>query len=86
MERMIVVANQNITLSLPEEDLRAARVVAARRGTSVSQLLGRLLRELVERETGYAAARERSIARMHKGTDLGTGGHISWDRDSTHER
>ena len=46
------MANQNITLSLPEEDLREARVLAARRGTSVSQLLARMLRETVERETG----------------------------------
>jgi hypothetical protein len=49
---MATVANQNITLSLPEEDLREARVLAARRGTSVSQLLARMLRETVERETG----------------------------------
>ena len=49
------MANQNITLSLPEEDLREARVLAARRGTSVSQLLARMLSDLVEQETGYAA-------------------------------
>jgi len=57
------MANQNITLSLPEEDLREARILAARRGTSVSQLLARMLRETVERESGYDAARERSLAR-----------------------
>ena len=49
---MIVVSNQNITLSLPEEDLREARILAASRGTSVSQLLARMLRELVDQETG----------------------------------
>ena len=68
------VSNQNITLSLPEEDLREARILAASRGTSVSQLLARMLRELVERETGYARARDRSLARLREGTDLGTGG------------
>ena len=82
----IAVANQNITLSLPEEDIREARILAARRGTSVSQLLARMLRELVERETGYADARERSLARLREGMDLGTGGHIGWSRDSVHER
>jgi len=80
------VGNQNITLSLPEEDLREARILAARRGTSVSQLLGRMLRELVERETGYARARDRSLARLREGMDLGTGWHIGWSRDSVHER
>jgi hypothetical protein len=80
------VGNQNITLSLPEEDLREARILAARRGTSVSQLLARMLRQLVEQETGYADARDRSIARLLEGMDLGTGGQIGWSRESVHER
>jgi hypothetical protein len=54
------MANRNITLSLPEEDLRQARVLAARRGTSVSQFLARMLRETVERETGYDTAKNHS--------------------------
>jgi hypothetical protein len=83
---MSVMSNQNITLSLPEEDLREARVLAARRGTSVSQLLAEILRELVEQETGYASARQRSLALMRKGMDFGTEGHIGWNRDSVHER
>lgn len=83
---VIVVSNQNITLSLPEEDLREARILAASRGTSVSQLLARMLRELVEQETGYARARDRSLARLREGMDLGTGGHIAWSRDDIHER
>ncbi len=80
------MSNQNITLSLPEEDLREARVLAARRGTSVSALLARMLRDLVEQENGYASARERSLARLRDGIDLGTRGHIDWDRDDLHER
>jgi hypothetical protein len=59
-----VVSNQNITLSLPEEDIREARILAASRGTSVSQLLARMLKELIEQETGYARARDRSLARL----------------------
>jgi hypothetical protein len=80
------VANQNITLSLPEEDLREARVLAARRGTSVSQLLARILRETVERESGYDAARDHSLAVLREGMDLGTGGRMTWSRDDLHER
>ena len=80
------VQSRNITLSLPEELLREAKVVAARRGTSVSALLAGALSELVERESGYAAARERSLATLGKGLDLGTGGRISWGRDELHER
>ncbi len=80
------MSNQNITLSLPEEDIREARVLAARRGTSVSQFLARLLRETVERETGYDKARERSLAMLREGMDLGTNGRVTWSRDDLHER
>lgn len=80
------MGTQNITLSLPEDDIREARILAASRGTSVSALLARMLRELVEQETGYARARDRSLARLRDGLDLGTGGHIDWSRDSAHER
>lgn len=80
------MANQNITLSLPEDDLREARILAASRGTSVSQLLAQMLKDLVEQETGYARARDRSLTRLREGMDLGTGGQASWSRDSIHER
>jgi hypothetical protein len=79
------VTNQNITLSLPEEDLREARVIAARQGMSVSQLLARMLSDLVEQEKGYAHARARSLNRLREGADLGTRGHIGWSRGSIHE-
>lgn len=77
---------RNITLSLPEGVLREAKVVAARRGTSVSALLAGALSELVERESGYAGARERSLATLERGRDLGTGGKVGWARDELHER
>lgn len=77
---------RNITLSLPEEVLREAKVLAARRGTSVSALLAGALSELVERESGYTAARERSLAALGEGRNLGTGGRINWERDELHER
>lgn len=80
------MANRNITLSLPEEDLRDARILAARRGTSLSQLLARMLREAVERETGYDAARDRNLTTLYEGADLGTRGLPTWSLDELHER
>ncbi|AHY48339.1 Hypothetical Protein RradSPS_3056 (plasmid) [Rubrobacter radiotolerans] len=77
---------RNITLSLPEETLREAKVLAARRGTSVSRLLAETLSELLARESGYAAARERALAGLDRGLDLGTGGEVGWSRDELHER
>ena len=46
----------------------------------------RVLRETVERETGYDAAKERSLALLREGTDLGTSGRVTWSRDDLHER
>jgi hypothetical protein len=80
------MASQNITLSLPAEDLRRARILAAERGTSVSRLLTKLLRDLVNRETGFAQARQRSLALLADAPDLGTGGRIRSSRDELHER
>jgi len=77
---------RNITLSLPDRVLREAKIIAAQKGTSVSALVASALTELVERESGYAAARERSLTRMRQGLDLGTGGQIDWSRDELHER
>lgn len=77
---------RNLTLSLPARLLRRAKVVAAERGTSVSAIVRRSLEDLVEREDGYDDARRRAVARMENAPDLGTGGTITWTRDSLHER
>jgi predicted transcriptional regulator len=80
------MATRNFTLSLPEELLREAKVVAARRGTSVSALVAGALAELVERESGYAAARERSLAMMQRGFPFTIADRIAWSRDDLHQR
>lgn len=77
---------QNLTLSLPKEVVREVKVIAAQRDTSISALMTRMLRELVDEERGYQAARERSLRRLGEGWDLGTGGKVNWTRDELHER
>ncbi len=49
-------------------------------------MLAAALTQLVERESGYVAARERSLAILDRGMSLGTGGEIGWSRDELHER
>src|SRR5260370_17447608 len=80
------MSNRNITLSLPEEDLQRAKIIAIRRGTSLSQLLARMIKELADQETGYAGARARSLARLEEGRDLGTQGRVRWGRHQLHAR
>jgi hypothetical protein len=80
------MSNRNITLSLPEEDLQRAKIIAIQRGTSLSQLLTRMIKDLADQETGYRHAKARSLALLEEGRDLGTGGQARWSRDDLHER
>ena len=65
------VKTQNITLKLPAETLRKAKVVAAERGTSISALVGDKIEELVGEDEEYQAARRRALAWLHQGWHLG---------------
>lgn len=47
---------KNITITVDEEVARWARIWAARHDTSVSRLVGRVLRTLMQQERGYDAA------------------------------
>ncbi|ADI01056.1 MAG TPA: ribbon-helix-helix protein, CopG family [Syntrophothermus lipocalidus] len=78
--------HQNITLSLPKELLRRVKHLAVERDTSVSALLIEALEEAVLAGDEYDRARDRQLALMEKGLDLGTQGLISWKRDELHER
>ena len=49
---------KNVTITLPEEVARWARIEAAKRGTSVSRLLGEMLERRMNEELGYAGALE----------------------------
>ena len=55
------MSKTNLTLQLETDVIRRARVLAARRGTSVSALVARELTALVAREVRYedAAPRDR---------------------------
>ncbi len=77
---------QNVTLSLPREVVREAKVIAASRDTSISALMVEVLSGIIDEERGYRTARERSSRRLARGLDLGTGGERIWTRDELHER
>ena len=79
------MTTRNITLSMPEELVRRAKVLAAQRDTSVSGLVARLLEQLVGDVRDYddVAAHERRV--MQEGIGLRVG-EITWSRDDVHER
>lgn len=60
-----------ITLRLDAELLQAARAVAAEEGRPLSALLIDQLVAIVLDRRGFAQARDRALARLHEGIDLG---------------
>jgi hypothetical protein len=80
------VEKQNITLSLPREILKKGKVLAARKGISLNELVRELLQANTENDGEYQASAERQIKRMKEGIQLGTKGKIPWKRDQLHQR
>jgi hypothetical protein len=54
---------RNVTVTLEEEVAQWARIEAARRDTSVSRLLGALLKERMSAHQGYERAMRRALGR-----------------------
>ena len=64
--------------------MRKARVLAARRATSVSGLLAQQIEILVGEEETYERARRQALTLLDQGFHLG--GAIRVNRDEWHER
>ena len=75
---------QNITLRLSKATIRKARILAAKRSTSISGLLSSELEKLIAEDEPYERAKSRAFAMMEKGFSLGGSHHL--DRDALHER
>ena len=67
----VAVPTQNLTLKLPVETVRKAKVVAAERGTSISALVAEKIDELVGEDAEYQAARRRALEWLKQGWHLG---------------
>jgi hypothetical protein len=57
---------RNLTITIEEDVARWARVWAAREDTSVSRLVGQILKERMLRELGYESAMEQYCASSAK--------------------
>ena len=65
------VKTQNVTLKLPADAIRLAKVAAARRGTSLSALLTAKLEEAVGEDLAFEAAHKRAARFLESGWHLG---------------
>lgn len=75
---------QNITVRLERRTLRKAKILAARRNTSISGLLAEQIETLVGDDEAYEQAQRRALALLDQGFHLG--GRIESTRDEWHER
>ena len=73
---------KNVTITVDDPVLEWARIEAARRGSSVSRMVGELLAEKMRQEDAYAQAM-RGALRFDSWGDS-TGGYL--DRDEMYER
>ena len=74
----------NITIRIDDEKLvRRAKVLAAKRGTSLSALVRKHIEDLVQREEEYERAIEKALLMMREGLALG-GRPLS--REDSHDR
>lgn len=77
---------QNITLAIPKDILRKAKILAVQKNISLSGLFTQTLVDLVAHQEAYEQARRHNLALLKRGLDLGTQGKVTWKREELHER
>lgn len=73
----------NLTIQLDRDVIHRARIVAAKRGTSISALVAHELADLVAREERYEEAQARAATLIDTARDRGG---RSWSRGELHDR
>ena len=81
---MLHVRKQKVTVSLSPEIVKKAKILAAKRSTSISGLLAEQVEGRVGEDEAYERAQASAIAGMDQGFHLGGTRKVS--RDDLHER
>jgi len=77
-------SKQNLTISLSRQTIQKAKVLAARRATSISGLLAEQVEILVGEDEAYERAQRQAMSLLDQGFHMG--GLIRATRDELHER
>ena len=77
--------SQNLTVRLEADTIRKARILAARRSTSISRHVAGEIDRIVREDEAYERAREESLAELAVGYDLGSEGRLP-GREVAYER
>jgi hypothetical protein len=75
---------QNLTVNLDRQTIRKAKIIAARRSTSISGLVAQQIETLAQEEEAYERAEREALRLLERGFHLGIGVRV--DRDALHER
>ena len=75
---------QNITLKIDKDLLKKSKIIAAQNDTSVSKMLSDYLKQIVDQEEQYEAAKRSALHTLKRGFHLG--GKITWKREDLYDR
>jgi hypothetical protein len=81
---MAPIRKQNVTVSLSPKTLQKAKVLAAKRSTSISGLLAKQIEALVDADEAYESAHRAALDLMERGFHMGAIHSIG--REKMHER
>ena len=77
-------ARQNVTISISLDTVRKARILAAKRSTSISALLAEQIEALIDEEEAWDRSQRAALAMLEQGFHLG--GQTPVSRDELHDR
>ena len=77
-------SKQNLTVRLDRSVIRRAKVLAAKRGTSISRIVEETIERTVAESEAFDAARRRALQHLDKGFHFG--GVIRATRNELHVR
>ncbi len=75
---------QNLTVRLSQRVIEHARVLAARRGSSISALVAATIEQLAAEDEAYEACKRLALADLNAGLPLGDGAWLA--REEAHDR
>ncbi|MFW6140806.1 MAG: CopG family transcriptional regulator [Acidobacteriota bacterium] len=77
---------RNVTLYMPRDLIRKAKINAVKEDKSLSEFMKEALEDKMKKDLGYNKAKKRQLRMIKKGINLGTNGIISASRSELHER
>lgn len=77
---------RNVTLYMPRDLIRKAKVSAVKEDKSLSEFMKEALEDKMKKDLGYNKARKRQLRLIKKGMKLGTRGKTRVSRSELHDR